>query len=129
MKKILILCAFLPGFISCNTENKKNVLTGKWQIIHIQDDNVSKEDLFDLNYRYDPAKDTTKAHLNFVNDTAYVISNLLSDEDEINYYEWNGDTLFTNREREGYLIKGPENKDTMVLYNREEELSLTLVKN
>jgi hypothetical protein len=129
MKIIVVICTVLLAFISCDTESKKNPLKGKWQIIHIQDDNVSKEDLFDLNYKFDPAKDTTKAHLNFINDSTYVISNLISDEDETNYYEWKGDTLFTNREREGYLIKGPENKDTMVLYNREEELSLTLVKN
>ncbi len=122
-----ILCIALLCLFSC-AEKKKEAIKGKWQIISIQDNKSKTEDELDFNYAYDPATDTTKAYITFLNDTAYILTNLFQDGNDTNYYQWKKDTLFTNREPEDYLVKGPQNNDTTVLYNQIQQLTFTLIK-
>lgn len=124
----LIKIALLIMLAGCLTTTGSKKLDGKWQIVNIQDTKAPQTNLFDFNYQYNPAEDTTRVYLEFLNDSIYTVSYLFSEGIDTNHYFWNGDTLITNREPRDYLVLGPRSGDTAILFNKAEKISFTLVQ-
>ena len=114
-------------FAACNQQPPATLTNGKWQIIKVDDDKPTTG-VLSFDYEYNPATDSTISYIEFISNKEYVVSNLYDPGNDTNEYRLLGDTLYSNNDPRDYLLIVKGLKDTFKLYNREQMVTLTLVK-
>ena len=125
LKGFIIIILFIIA--GCNQKPPATLTHGKWHIVKVEDDKPTTG-LLSFDYVYNPAADSTKSYIEFLDGNEYVVANLYDAGYDTNTYQVRGDTMYTNKDPRDYLVILQGTNDTFRLYNREQMVTLTLVK-